>query len=108
MSENHAQFGRGARKRRIIKDNAMAAQPFHDRDGWVWMDGSFTPHREAKVHVLTHALHYASCVFEGERAYGGIVFKSREHSRASAQFGPHPGLRHSLQRRGNRQAPSAS
>ncbi len=58
----------------------MAAQPFHDRDGWVWMDGSFVPHREAKVHVLTHALHYASCVFEGERAYDGLVFKSREHS----------------------------
>lgn len=58
----------------------MAAQAFHDRDGWVWMDGSFIPHRDAKVHVLTHALHYASCVFEGERAYGGVVFKSREHS----------------------------
>lgn len=58
----------------------MAAQAFHDRDGWVWMDGAFVPHREAKAHVLTHALHYASCVFEGERAYGGVVFKSREHS----------------------------
>jgi branched-chain amino acid aminotransferase len=58
----------------------MAAQPFHDRDGWVWMDGSFVPHRDAKVHLLTHALHYASCVFEGERAYGGVIFKSREHS----------------------------
>jgi branched-chain amino acid aminotransferase len=58
----------------------MAAIPFHDRDGWVWMDGDFVPQREAKVHVLTHALHYASCVFEGERAYGGVVFKSREHS----------------------------
>jgi branched-chain amino acid aminotransferase len=58
----------------------MAAQPFHDRDGWVWLDGAFVPHRDAKVHVLTHALHYASCVFEGERAYDGVVFKSREHS----------------------------
>jgi branched-chain amino acid aminotransferase len=58
----------------------MAAQPFHDRDGWVWIDGSFVPHRDAKVHVLTHALHYASCVFEGERSYDGVVFKSREHS----------------------------
>ena len=58
----------------------MAAQPFHDRDGWVWMDGAFVPHRDAKVHLLTHALHYASCVFEGERAYGGVIFKSREHS----------------------------
>jgi branched-chain amino acid aminotransferase len=53
---------------------------FDDRDGWVWLDGEFVPHRDAKVHVLTHALHYASCVFEGERAYGGVVFKSREHS----------------------------
>ena len=46
----------------------------------IWMDGEFVPHRDAKVHVLTHALHYASSVFEGERAYGGVVFKSREHS----------------------------
>ncbi len=53
---------------------------FDDRDGWVWFDGEFVPHRDAKVHVLTHAMHYASCVFEGERAYGGVVFKSREHS----------------------------
>jgi branched-chain amino acid aminotransferase len=58
----------------------MAAQPFDDRDGWIWLDGEFVPHRDAKVHVLTHALHYASCVFEGERAYGGVIFKSREHS----------------------------
>ena len=56
------------------------AQPFDDRDGWVWMDGEFIPHRDARVHVLTHALHYASCVFEGERAYGGTIFKSAEHS----------------------------
>ena len=58
----------------------MSAQPFDDRDGWVWMDGEFVPHRDAKVHVLTHALHYASAVFEGERAYGGVVFKGHEHS----------------------------
>lgn len=58
----------------------MADRPFHDRDGWVWMDGEFVLQREAKVHLLTHALHYASCVFEGERAYGGVVFKSRDHS----------------------------
>lgn len=58
----------------------MAAQPFHDRDGWVWMDGEFVPQRDAKVHVLTHAMHYASCVFEGERAYDGAIFKSREHA----------------------------
>ena len=58
----------------------MSAQPFHDRDGWVWMDGEFVPQREAKVHVLTHAMHYASAVFEGERAYDGVVFKGTEHS----------------------------
>ncbi len=58
----------------------VAAKSFDDRDGWVWMDGEFVPHRDARVHVLTHALHYASCVFEGERSYGGVIFKSREHS----------------------------
>lgn len=58
----------------------MAAQAFDNRDGRIWLDGEFVPHRDAKVHVLTHALHYASAVFEGERAYEGVVFKSREHS----------------------------
>ena len=56
------------------------AGAYDDRDGVIWMDGDFVPWREAKVHVLTHALHYASSVFEGERAYGGAIFKSREHS----------------------------
>jgi branched-chain amino acid aminotransferase len=56
------------------------AGAYDDRDGVIWMDGQFVPWREAKVHVLTHALHYASSVFEGERAYGGTIFKSREHS----------------------------
>ena len=55
-------------------------QPFHDRDGSIWMNGTMVPWREATVHVLTHGLHYASSVFEGERAYGGKVFKLREHS----------------------------
>jgi len=58
----------------------MAMLPFDDRDGSIWFDGSLTPWRDAKVHVLTHALHYASCVFEGERVYGGRIFKLREHS----------------------------
>lgn len=58
----------------------MTAQPFHDREGWVWFDGQWVAQRDAKVHLLTHALHYASCVFEGERAYGGAIYKSREHS----------------------------
>ena len=58
----------------------MAAQTFDDRDGWIWYDGKLVPWRDAKVHVLTHALHYASAVFEGERAYGGKIFKSTQHS----------------------------
>jgi branched-chain amino acid aminotransferase len=54
--------------------------PYHDRDGLIWMDGALVPWRDAKVHVLTHALHYASAVFEGERAYDGEIFKLTEHS----------------------------
>ena len=53
---------------------------FDDRDGWIWIDGKLVPWREANVHVLTHALHYASSVFEGQRAYGGVIFKLSEHS----------------------------
>ena len=58
----------------------MSILPFDDRDGFIWMDGKMVPWRDAKTHVLTHGLHYGSCVFEGERAYGGKIFKSREHS----------------------------
>lgn len=58
----------------------MSILPFDDRDGFIWMDGEMVAWRDAKTHVLTHGLHYASCVFEGERAYGGKIFKSREHS----------------------------
>ena len=53
---------------------------FDDRDGFIWLDGKLVPWREANVHVLTHALHYASSVFEGQRAYGGRIFKLRQHS----------------------------
>ncbi|RIX27425.1 branched-chain amino acid aminotransferase [Sphingomonas edaphi] len=53
---------------------------FDDRDGWIWIDGKLVPWREANVHVLTHAMHYASSVFEGQRAYGGVIFKLSEHS----------------------------
>lgn len=59
----------------------MALVPYDDRDGWIWLDGRFVPWRDAKVHVLTHALHYASAVFEGERMYGGEIFKLAEHTR---------------------------
>ena len=58
----------------------MSMLPYDDRDGWIWLDGQFTPWREAKAHVLTHGLHYASAVFEGERMYGGEVFKLAEHT----------------------------
>ena len=53
---------------------------FDNIDGVIWYDGKLVPWKDANVHVLTHGLHYASCVFEGERAYGGKVFKSSEHS----------------------------
>ncbi len=62
---------------------------YDDRDGLIWLDGKLVDWRDANVHVLAHALHYASSVFEGERAYGGTIFKSREHSerlRASAEM----------------------
>lgn len=58
----------------------MSLVPYDDRDGWIWMDGQFIPWREAKVHVLTHGLHYASAVFEGERMYGGEIFELSRHS----------------------------
>ena len=54
--------------------------PYHDRNGFIWYDGKLVPWREANVHVLTHALHYASAVFEGERAYGGEIFELTKHS----------------------------
>jgi branched-chain amino acid aminotransferase len=63
----------------------MALVPFDDRDGWIWFDGEFVPWREAKTHVLTHALHYGSSVFEGERMYGGEIFKLTEHSERLAR-----------------------
>lgn len=56
------------------------AGAYDDRDGFIWMDGAMVPWRGAQVHVLTHAMHYASAVFEGERAYGGRIFKSRAHT----------------------------
>jgi branched-chain amino acid aminotransferase len=58
----------------------MAIVPFDDRDGYIWYDGELVPWRDAKIHVLSHALHYASAVFEGERVYNGEVFKLAEHS----------------------------
>lgn len=58
----------------------MELVPFDDRDGWIWWDGELMPWRDAKLHVLSHGLHYASAVFEGERAYSGSIFRLRDHS----------------------------
>jgi branched-chain amino acid aminotransferase len=63
--------------------------PFDQREGVIWYDGKLVPWKDAKLHVLSHGLHYASCVFEGERAYGGEIFKCSDHSerlRASARW----------------------
>mgnify|MGYP001796268746 CR=1 FL=1 len=57
----------------------MAAQSYDKLDGVIWYDGKLVPWADANVHVLTHGLHYASAVFEGERDYGGHLFKSTEH-----------------------------
>lgn len=56
------------------------SQTYDDRDGQIWVDGKLVPWRDANIHLLSHALHYASSVFEGERAYGGKIFLSRRHS----------------------------
>ncbi|MEQ8968408.1 MAG: branched-chain amino acid aminotransferase [Azospirillaceae bacterium] len=71
----------------------MTIVPFDDRDGVIWLDGRMVPWREARVHVLTHALHYASSVFEGERVYGGEVFKLTEHSQRLADSAEIMGFR---------------
>jgi len=53
--------------------------PLDDRDGVIWLDGKLVPWREARIHVLTHSLHYGGAAFEGERAYNGKIFKMVEH-----------------------------
>ena len=58
----------------------MALIPFDDRDGTIWLNGEMLPWRDAKTHTLSHGLHYASLVFEGERVYSGTIFKGREHT----------------------------
>jgi len=58
----------------------MLDRPFDDRDGWIWIDGKIIPWREAKIHFLSHGLHYASTVFEGARAYDGKIFLCEEHT----------------------------
>src|SRR5437870_12178207 len=59
---------------------AMAEKPYDRLEGMIWYDGKLVPWEEATLHVLSHGLHYASSVFEGERAYGGETFKCTEHS----------------------------
>ena len=58
----------------------MADIPFDQRDGFIWFNGELVPWKDAKIHVLTHGLHYGSCVFEGLRVYGGEIFKLRQHT----------------------------
>lgn len=58
----------------------MAQVPMDKREGWIWLDGEFVPWQDAKVHVLTHGLHYGTSVFEGQRAYGGEIFELRAHT----------------------------
>ena len=59
----------------------MIEKAYHDRDGAIWIDGEFVDWRDTKIHVLTHSLHYGSCVFEGNRAYGGKIFRLTDHSK---------------------------
>jgi branched-chain amino acid aminotransferase len=58
----------------------MSVIPFDMRDGLIWFNGELVDWKDAKIHILSHGLHYGSCVFEGERAYGGSIFKCTEHS----------------------------
>ncbi len=62
------------------ENDIMTLVPFDDRDGWIWWNGSLVPWRDARPHVLSHGLHYASAVFEGERAYAGNIFRLRDHT----------------------------
>lgn len=58
----------------------MAHNSFADHSGMIWMDGALRPWKECQVHMLTHAMHYGSSVFEGQRAYNGKIFKLEEHT----------------------------
>ena len=58
----------------------MSVLPFDQREGFIWMNGKLLPWKDAHLHVLSHGLHYGSCVFEGERAYDGRIFKITDHS----------------------------
>lgn len=64
----------------IFRSVPVSALPLEDRDGVIWLDGELVPWRDARIHVLSHSLHYGSAVFEGERVYNGKIFKLHEHS----------------------------
>ena len=59
---------------------ATATVPYDQREGFIWLNGTLIPWSDARLHVLTHGLHYASAVFEGMRAYDGAIFKLTEHN----------------------------
>ncbi|QIK78313.1 branched-chain amino acid aminotransferase [Sphingomonas piscis] len=63
----------------------MIEQSYEDRDGWIWLDGTLVPWREAQLHVLSHSMHYGGAAFEGQRAYDGVIFKLDEHTRRLKQ-----------------------
>jgi branched-chain amino acid aminotransferase len=64
----------------VSRRNIMAIAPYDQREGFIWMNGGLVPWNDARLHVLTHGLHYASAVFEGMRAYDGEIFKLTEHN----------------------------
>src|SRR5689334_24169740 len=70
----------------------MAAQSYDRLEGVIWYDGKLVPWNEANLHVLTHGLHYASCVFEGERVYGGEIFRLTDHSKRLIESGRQMGF----------------
>ena len=80
MPKNDTQRKNLWQKILFTKEYFMEAIPFDDRDGVIWFNGEMVPWRQARLHVLSHALHYASSIFEGERSYAGNIFKLTEHS----------------------------
>ena len=96
--KNSAKLGPTTREEMRMVDTS----PYHDRDGFIWYDGKLVPWREANVHVLTHGLHYASAVFEGERAYGGEIFELTQAQPAPLRRRQDDGFHHPLQRRRDR------
>ena len=83
----------------------MDTSSFADRDGFIWLNGKLVPWRDANIHVLTHGLHYASSVFEGERVYDGEIFKLQEHTDRLIESARILGLRMKLTRPAARRLP---